>query len=159
MTLPRLLAAALLALSLAACSSSLTRYDSNPWLEARAGSSDYDISGKWESGASWSGSWGEANFIQDGARFYGQIGSYNVDGAVNGPYLYMALTAGKRVYYTASLKREADGSYAGKVVQDAIVDGPRADNNSYQVMILRRKNVATTSPVPRPGATGPARAL
>jgi hypothetical protein len=31
------------------------------------------------------------------------------------------------VYYTALLKREADGSYAGKVAQDFIIGGPGAD--------------------------------
>lgn len=150
--------ACLLALTLGGCSSTLTRSDATPWLDLRAGAADYDISGRWESGSSWSGSWGEANFIQDGARFYGQLGSYNVEGAVNGNAMYLALSAGKRVYYTALLKRDADGAYAGKVMQDTIVDGPRADSATYQVMILRRKG-AVTSPVPRQDANGPARAL
>lgn len=152
------LIAGLFTLLLAGCSSTLTRSDAAPWLDQRAGKSEYDISGRWDSGSSWSGSWGEANFIQDGARFYGQLGSYNVEGAVNGNAMYLALSAGKRVYYTALLKRDADGAYAGKVVQDILVDSARADSSSYQVMILRRKG-AVTNPVPRQGASGPARAL
>lgn len=150
-------AAALLALTLAACSTAMTKVETNPWLEARSGAADYDIAGRWDTGGSWSGNWGEANFIQDGARFYGQLGSYTVDGSMNGNYLYLALSSGRKVYYTALLKREADGSYAGKVAQDYIIDGPGADNAGYEVMILRRK--PATGPAPRPGAGEPPRGL
>ncbi|RIX49608.1 MAG: hypothetical protein D3M94_00985 [Rhodocyclales bacterium GT-UBC] len=151
------LIACLFALLLTGCSANLTRSDAAPWLDLRSGSGDYDISGRWDSGSSWSGSWGEANFIQDGARFYGQLGSYNVEGALNGNAMYLSLSAGKRVYYTALLKRDAEGGYSGKVVQDTFVDGPLGDSVSYQVLFLRRKE-APTSPAPKPGANGPARA-
>lgn len=158
MKLSAFLSTILLAIVLSACSVAMTKQESNPWLDLRAGSADYDISGKWESGGSWGGNWGEAQFIQDGARFYGQLGSYYVDGSMNGNYLYLALSSGRKVYYTAQLKREPDGSYAGKVAKDYIIDGMGADNAGYQVMILSRPK-ATTSPAPKPGATGPLRAL
>lgn len=158
MKLSAFLSTILLAIVLSACSVAMTKQESNPWLDLRAGSADYDISGKWESGGSWGGNWGEAQFIQDGARFYGQLGSYYVDGSMNGNYLYLALSSGRKVYYTAQLKREPDGSYAGKVAKDYIIDGMGADNAGYQVMILSRPKAAT-SPAPKPGATGPLRAL
>ncbi len=154
----RFLGTALLALTLAACAATLTKVDTNPWLDARAGSNDYDIAGRWDTGGSWGGNWGEANFIQDGARFYGQMGSYYVDGSLNGNYLYLVLSSGRKVYYTAMLKREADGSYAGKVADGYVVDGPGADTAGYQVMILRRLKPAT-APAPRPAAAAPTRAL
>lgn len=145
----RSLAACALALCLAACGgASLYKTDTNSWLDIRAGAADYDISGKWSTANSWSGNWGEANFIQDGARFYGQLGNYNVDGSSNGNYLYLALSSGSRVYYTALLKRENDGSYAGKVAQDFIIDGPGADAGGYQIMLLQRPKPATSKPAP-----------
>lgn len=158
MRLLRFLGTALLALTLAGCGATLTKIDTNPWLDARAGSNDYDVSGRWDTGGSWGGNWGEAHFIQDGARFYGQMGSYYVDGSLNGNYLYLVLSSGRKVYYTAMLKREPDGSYAGKVADGYVVDGPGADTAGYQVMILRRVKPAT-SPAPRPDAAAPMRAL
>ena len=152
------LTAACLALSLVACSTPMNKQDSNPWLDLRAGSADYDISGKWTTAGSWGGDWGEANFIQDGARFYGQLGSYYVDGSMNGNYMYLALSSGSKVYYTAMLKREPDGGFAGKVARDCIIDGKNADNAGYQIMILSRPKPATT-PVPKPGAGAPPRAM
>ena len=98
MRLLRFLGTAFLALTLAACAATLTKIDTTPWLDARAGSNDYDVSGRWDTGGSWGGNWGEANFIQDGARFYGQMGSYYVDGSLNGNYLYLALSSGRKVY-------------------------------------------------------------
>lgn len=154
----RLLVATLLALALAGCGNSLTKIDTNPWLDLRAGTMDYDISGKWDTAGSWGGNWGEANFIQDGARFYGQMGSYTADGSISGIAMYLTLSSGKRVYYTALLKREPDGSYAGKVAQDFIIDGPGADTAGYQIMILRRAK-GTIAPAPRPGEAAPRRAL
>ena len=68
------------------------------------------------------------------------------------------LSSGSKVNYTAMLKREPDGSYAGKVADGYVVDGPGADTAGYQVMILRRVKPAT-SPAPRPDAAAPMRAL
>ena len=159
MNLPRLFAACLLALFLSACAtSSLNKAESNTWLDLRAGSADYDISGKWDSGGSWTDNWGTANFIQDGARFYGQLGSYYVDGSMNGNYLYLALSSGKSVYYTAVLKKDPEGNYTGKVASGYIVDGPGADTAGVTLITLRRVKEAT-APAPRPGVNSPPRAL
>ncbi|MBP8169356.1 MAG: hypothetical protein KAX99_06790 [Azonexus sp.] len=159
MNLRRLFATCLLALLVAACATtSLNKAESNTWLDLRAGAADYDISGKWDSGGSWTENWGSANFIQDGARFYGQLGSYYVDGSINGNYMYLALSSGKTVYYTAALKKDPDGSYSGKVASGYIVDGPGAENAGVTLISLRRVKEAT-APTPKPAANPPARAL
>lgn len=126
--------AVLLALTLSACA--LTRTDTNPWLEAKAGATNDNISGKWTTYDRATPNWGEANFIQEGSRFYGTLGSYYVDGSINGDHLYLVLSSGKKVYYTARLNKTPDG-YVGKVVQGAIIEQTRSDEG-YQLMTLKR---------------------
>lgn len=134
MNYKNVLAAAALALTLSACA--LTRTDTNPWLEAKAGATTDNISGKWTTYDRATPNWGEANFIQEGSRFYGTLGSYYVDGSINGDHLYLVLSSGKKVYYTARLNKTPDG-YAGKVVQGAIIEQTRSDEG-YQLMTLKR---------------------
>lgn len=128
--------ACMVALTLAGCA--LTRSDTNPWLEARAGAASHNVAGKWTTAGGVGANWGEANFIQDGSRFYGTLGSYYVEGSVSGEHLYLALSSGRKVYYTARLSRAADGSYAGKVVQDAIIDHSNQSDRGFQLMSMRR---------------------
>jgi hypothetical protein len=134
MNFKNVLAAAVLALTLSACA--LTRTDTNPWLEAKAGATQDNISGKWTTYDRATPNWGEANFIQEGSRFYGTLGSYYVDGSINGDQLYLVLSSGKKVYYTARLSKNPDGSYAGRTVQDAIID--QSSDKGYQLMTLKR---------------------
>lgn len=146
MTTPRLLYPLLLSLALTACGTTLTREETQPWLEKRAGTAEYNVSGTWESNSSPSGDWGTANFIQDGARVYGQMGSYNVDGALSGNSLYLALSSGYKVYYTGQLKRQVDGSYAGRMAENAIIGSDEADREGFQLLILRRPVAVPTQP-------------
>lgn len=134
MNFKNILLAGLLSLILSACA--LTRTDTNPWLEAKAGKANDNISGKWTTYDRATPNWGEANFIQDGSRFYGTLGSYYVDGSIDGDHLYLVLSSGKKVYYTARLNKTPDG-YAGKVVQGAIIEQTRSDEG-YQLMTLKR---------------------
>ncbi len=134
MNIKNAVAAAVLVLILSACA--LTRTDTNPWLEAKAGATHDNISGKWTTYDRATPNWGEANFIQEGSRFYGTLGSYYVDGSINGDQLYLVLSSGKKVYYTARLNKTPDG-YAGKVVQGAIIEQTRTDEG-YQLMTLKR---------------------
>lgn len=153
MNLSHTLSACALAFTLAACGGvTLYKTETNSWLEQRTGTPDYDISGKWITANSWSGNWGDANFIQDGAKFYGQLGSYTVDGVMNGNQIYLTLTSGKRVYYTGLLKRENDGSYAGKIAEDLIIDSPNAETDGYQVMILERPKQSEQKTGPTPAS-------
>ncbi|MBU1236916.1 MAG: hypothetical protein KJ634_02090 [Gammaproteobacteria bacterium] len=136
MNYKNILLAALLALTLSACA--LTRKDTNPWLEAKAGKTGENISGKWTTAGGVGANWGEANFIQDGTRFYGTLGSYYVDGSINGDHIYLALSSGKKVYYTARLNRNPDGGYDGKVVEGAIIDSSNHADEGFTLMTLRR---------------------
>ena len=136
MNLKSLCLASLLSLILGGCA--LTRSDTNPWLDARAGAASENIAGKWTTAGGVGANWGEGNFIQDGSRFYGTLGSYYVDGSINGEHLYLAISSGRKVYYTARLRRAADGSYAGKVVQGAIIDHSNQADQGFTLMSMRR---------------------
>ncbi|MBS1144775.1 MAG: hypothetical protein H6R14_2181 [Proteobacteria bacterium] len=128
----------LAALTLGACSRDLTRADATPWLQSKAGTPAENISGKWSTGNGVGANWGEGNFVQDGSGFYGTLGAYYVEGTINGEHLYMALSSGKKVYYTARLNRLPDGSYAGKVAQDAIIDSAGRADDGFSLMSMRR---------------------
>lgn len=137
MNLKSLCLISLLSVTLAACGS-LTRSDTTPWLESRAGAVNENIGGKWTTAGGIGANWGEASIIQDGSRFYGTLGAYNVEGAINRDHLYLALSAGKKVYYTARLKQMVDGSYAGQVVEGAIIGQSSRADAGFSLMTLRR---------------------
>ena len=139
MKLKALLLSVATALFLTACAS-LSRTDGNDWLDRKAGPSNERIAGKWASGDNWTSNWGEGNFIQDGSRFYGQLGSYYVDGALNGDHAYLVFSAGRKVYYTAIVKKAADGTYAGKATQGKLIDYPGAEDSGVTLITLRRIN-------------------
>lgn len=128
----------LLALTLTACAGGLTRSETNRWLDAKAGTVSTNVGGKWTSSGAPGSHWGEAVLVQDGSRFYGTLGDYSVDGAINREHIYLSLIADKTVRYTASLRRGADGNYSGKVVENGIVDHPAYPDVSFSVLTLRR---------------------
>jgi hypothetical protein len=137
MNLKSLCLVSLLSLTLAACAS-LTRSDTTPWLESRAGTVNEKIAGKWTTAGGIGANWGEGSFIQDGSRFYGTLGSYNVEGAIDREHVYLALSSGKKVYYTARLKRMLDGTYAGQVVEGAIIGQANGADDGISLMTMRR---------------------
>lgn len=122
--------------TLAGCGG-LTRSDTNVWLDGRAGTTSDTMAGKWTTAGGVGSNWGEGNFIQEGARFYGTLGSYYVDGAVSGEQIYMAMSSGKKVYYTARLTRAPDGSYAGRVMEGVIIDNTHA-GEPFSLMSMKR---------------------
>lgn len=131
--------AGLLALTLSACmGDGLTRGETAGWLDAKAGTVSTNVGGKWTTAGGPGPDWGEAVLVQDGSRFYGTLGAYSVDGAINREHIYLVLIADKAVRYTASLRRGADGNYAGKVVENGIVDHPAYPDVNFSVMSLRR---------------------
>ncbi len=69
-----------LSLILVSCAS-LTREDTNRWLDSKEGEPGLDMTGKWDSGGIATGGWGEGNFIQDGKNFSGKI-------VESGAYIY-----------------------------------------------------------------------
>lgn len=83
----------------------LTKEQARLWLDSINGEPKIDMTGQWDAGGMFSGGWGVSNFIQEGKDFSGSLGMYNVDGAVVGEQVYMSLSSGRRVYYTARLKK------------------------------------------------------
>lgn len=127
------------ALLLTACAG-LSRTDGNDWLERKAAPTNESIAGKWTSAGNWTSNWGEGNFIQDGSRFYGQMGSYYVDGALNGEHVYMVFSSGRKVYYSAILKKTSDGGFAGKATQGKLIDYPGAEDSGVTLITLQRSS-------------------
>lgn len=117
---------------------SLTREETNAWLNSKAGESGIDMTGTWDSGGIMTGGWGEGRFIQDGKRFSGSLGLYNVDGMVNGDDVYMVLSSGTKVYYTACLKKTGENSLIGKAVQDVIIGNPESQNAISYLISLKK---------------------
>jgi len=126
-----------LVLTISACNR-LSREQSSEWLGQKSGQISANMTGKWNSGGVWSGGWGEGNFIQEGRRFSGTLGLYYVDGTVSGDSLYLVLYSGKKVYYTARLKKNAEGFYIGKAVYKVIIDQPESEKAESYVMSLKK---------------------
>ena len=116
----------------------LTREQTNQWLNSINGSSDINMTGKWDAGGMVTGGWGEGNFIQEGRYFSGTLGMYNVDGVVSGKEVYMAITSGSRAYYTARLRQFADGTITGKAVENTIIDEKEFQNAASYLISLKR---------------------
>jgi hypothetical protein len=127
----------LLAFTVYSCAS-LSREQTNAWLSTKGGASTINMTGSWDSGGIATGGWGVGNFIQEGQRFYGTLGLYYVDGIVNGDDVYMAISSGIKVYYTARLKKSADGTFAGKAVQEIIIDKQEAQNAVTYLIMLKK---------------------
>ena len=133
----KILAVCLLVLAITGCNR-LSREKSSEWLGQKSGQVNVSMTGKWSSGGVWSGGWGDANFIQEGRRFSGTLGLYYVDGTVSGDNLYLVLYSGKKVYYTARLKKNAEGFYIGKAVYRVIIDQPEAEKAESYVISLKK---------------------
>jgi hypothetical protein len=117
---------------------SLTREQTNTWLTSKSGTSSISMTGDWDSGGIASGGWGTGHFIQEGQQFYGTLGLYYVDGIVNGDDVYMAISSGQKVYYTARLKKSAPAAYTGKAVEGVIIDNPGAQNVTTYLIMLKK---------------------
>jgi len=133
----KILLVCMLVLSVSACNR-LSRETSSAWLGQKNGAVTVDMTGKWNSGGVWSGGWGGATFVQEGRRFSGTLGLYNVDGAVSGDNLYLVLYSGNKVYYTARLRKNGEDSYIGKAVYRVLIDKPGAESAETYVISLKR---------------------
>lgn len=108
-----------------------------PWLDSRAGITNINMTGVWDAGGAFAGGWGEGRFTQTGNRISGTLGAYNVDGAVSGTEVFLVLYSANR-YYTAQLKKEKDGSYIGKAVEDAVLNEKGSENAVSYLMFLKQ---------------------
>lgn len=133
----KILLVCMLVLSVSACNR-LSREASSAWLGQKNGAVTVDMTGKWNSGGVWSGGWGGATFVQEGRRFSGTLGLYNVDGTVSGDNLYLVLYSGNKVYYTARLRKNGEDSYIGKAVYRVLIDKPGAESAESYVISLKR---------------------
>jgi len=132
----KILAACLLVLAVSACS--LTRKDTNAWLDQQNGPVTVDVTGDWDAGGAWSGGWGKATFIQQGKRFNGTLGLYYAEGVVSGDEIFMTIYSGKKVYYTAHLTKKGEDSYLGMVATKAIIDKDSNSHGDYAISLKRK---------------------
>ena len=108
------------------------------WLEAQNMPSQMNVSGRWNAGESWGGGWGEANLIQQGRNVNGTLGLYTLKGVVSRKTMFVILTSGGYVYYTAKLDMKADGSLSGVAYREAIAGSPEAEKvESYPINMKR----------------------
>lgn len=119
---------------------SLTRDQTNAWLNTKGGQSNINMTGTWDAGGAASGGWGTGNFIQTGNRFSGTLGIYYVDGIVNGDEVFMAISSRAKVYFTAQLKKSTDGSITGKASEGVIINEPNSQNAVSYLISLKKAN-------------------
>jgi len=108
------------------------------WLEAQNMPSQMNVSGRWNAGESWSGGWGEANLIQQGRNVNGTLGLYTLKGVVSHKTMFVILTSGGYVYYTAKLDMKADGSLSGVAYREAIAGSPEAEKVESYPIIMKK---------------------
>lgn len=123
-----MLCAGSLALCLWSCGGThLSVKQIDPWLAAqKTAAPQVNLSGRWDAGSSFSGGWGEGNFVQEDREVTGSLGMYYVKGVVSGTDVYLAIMSGDEIAYTARLSQKPDGSFFGKAVYYAIIDTPEA---------------------------------
>lgn len=119
----------------------LSKNDTNAWLEEKKGPVNVNLTGEWDTGGVWTGGWGKANFIQEGKSFSGTLGLYYAEGVVSGDEIYMVIFSGRKVYYTALLKKIENGTYRGKVANKALVDHPDSKNAEISIITMKRMTV------------------
>jgi len=109
------------------------------WLASKANAAPkVNMTGKWDAGSAWAGGWGEGNFIQDKANFTGPLGLYYVKGVVSGKDLYLVLLSNNRVYYTAQMTKQSDGSFSGKATKEVFVDSDAAKSAETYPITFRK---------------------
>jgi hypothetical protein len=119
MKLPLMLVVALTFAGLAGCNLK-EKYARNnlaadQWPQANIGSSGINVAGAWEAEES---GWGAIRFEQIGSRVSGAMGNYSARGVVRGSRVFLALSSGGYVYYTAVLAKSGDtlsGFYSSSV--------------------------------------------
>jgi len=108
------------------------------WLEAQNMPSQMNVSGRWDAGESWSGGWGEANLIQQGRNVNGTLGLYTVKGVISHKTMFITLTSGGYVYYSAKLDMKNDGSLSGVAYREAIAGSLEAEKVESYPIIMKR---------------------
>lgn len=102
------------------------------WIESKAGNPDVDISGDWEDTAF--ASWGNQEFAQSGNKVVGTMGSYNVEGVVNGKRIYLIAVYDGYLYYTIIMDSLSAKKLKGKYIKKLSVD----ENFRGELFYLKR---------------------
>lgn len=131
----KVLLAILLIWGLLSCAST-PNYDE--WLGAHNLPAAMDVTGKWNAGTSWAGGWGEANLVQQDRNVYGTLGLYSVRGVVSKKSLFITISSGGYVYYSARLDMKEDGSLSGIATKEAIVESPGAAHADIALLKMTR---------------------
>lgn len=112
---------------------------SNAWLSSKAGKSTFDITGKWDAGGVFTGGWGQGNLLQEENKVYGTLGLYNVNGVINDDEVFLVLSSGGRLYYTAKLKISENGTkISGRACEDAIIGSPAAGQKNNFAVFMKK---------------------
>jgi hypothetical protein len=121
--------------------SGLTAQGAETWLKSKMVSAPKaDLTGKWDAGSAFAGGWGEGNFIQEKANFFGTLGLYNIKGVVSGTAVHFVLMSNGTVYYTGEMSKKSAGSYAGKAVKGAFADAPLAVAGEVYPITFQKMN-------------------
>jgi hypothetical protein len=90
-------------------------FAADQWLQANRGAATVNVQGAWEAMES---GWGSIRFEQAGSTVHGAMGNYAARGIMRGSQVFLALSSGGFVHYTAVLKKGRDtlsGFYSSSV--------------------------------------------
>lgn len=133
----KLLMSILVAALLISCET-ISPIKTDAWLDAKQSAvAEFNISGKWDAGPYMEGGWGEGVFTQNGNRVSGTLGSYSVDGVVEGKAVYMAMRGGTKLY-TAKLSLQTDGQLIGTYVYNALIGEEGAASAETNAITMKR---------------------
>jgi len=126
-------------LFLLSCAAGLAKKDTDAWLATKTSTSEFNLTGKWDAGGAFEGGWGDGNFTQEGNKLSGTLGMYDVEGIVSGSEVYLVISSGGRVYYTAKLNASEGGKkFSGKACEGAVIDAANAgDARSYELIMKK----------------------
>lgn len=102
------------------------------WLQANRGAVGANVNGSWEAHEF---GWGGIRFEQNGSRVTGAMGNYTVRGVVRGSRVYLALSSGDWVHYTAVLR--ANGNVLAGFYSPSV---PFSSNDQAAVTLRRIGN-------------------
>lgn len=107
------------------------------WLQQMAGEPLLKMGGIWDGGNKTGGGWGEGRFVQEGNRFWGSLGYYDVKGSINGQEVYMLLSSRNYIFYTVKLKYFKEGSLRGFAWKD-FFGFDKMEGEPHFVMMLNK---------------------
>jgi len=132
-------ACVVLAMTIVSCGPTLS--GALKWLKTQeTAEPQINMTGRWDSSESVTGSWGAGRFNQVGARFTGFLDGYKVEGVVSGKEACFVFGYGQLgQFYSARVSLGEDGRLVGNALYNELIgpiEGPFKPN-SYS-MILKK---------------------